>query len=318
MSDIDRTMGFIKGFTDKALSQSSNLANRLSYASGSNKSISFRFDPKKPSMEKPPRIGDLLDDHEKKDVNLMLLNEAAEAWIAKFMPNISQCLSMQPEEWACSILSGREEYGMNKAAFDAAWHEGRDRAYRQANSEKAQIDASYSLRGFSLPQGAHVFSNIDAEIRASDAVADINRQQTIKDAEIKLELIKLAATTAAQIKTSLMSMMASFFGNIVQLANHEPGADKMRAKAQAYSAFMSGLSSHYNVELGFEQLRLDAAKTKASTDQVNVKLNSDLAYKGMDSRNTGLAQAAKGFAEAAGSAANAASSLQAELFSGQM
>lgn len=318
MSDIDQTMKFIQNFTDKAVTSSTAMANRLTMASGLNKEIKFSFDPNKPNMEKPPKIGDLLDDNEKQDVNVMLLNDAAEAWIQKYFPNIADCLSVQPEEWACGILSGRDAFGMNKAAFDASWHEGRDRAYRQAGTEKAQIDASYSLRGFGLAPGAHASAMVSAEIRASDAVADINRQQTIKDAEIKLELIKLAANTATQVKTSLMQMLSSFFGNIVSLAKHDPGADKMRARAQAYSAFMGGLSNYFNVELGFEKLRLDTAMAKTATEEANVKLNSELKFKGIDSRNAGFAQAANGFAQAAGSAANAASSLQAELYSGQI
>ena len=318
MSDIDKTMQFIQRFSEEALKSSSAFANRLTMATGAPGKVSFNYNPSKPSMEKPPKIGDLLDDQEKQDVNVMLLNDAAENWIRKYLPNLSGCLDVEPDQWACGILSGRNEFGMNKQAFDAVWHEGRDRAYRQAQSEKQQINAAYSLRGFSLPPGALISATNNAEIRASEAIADINRQQIIKEAEIKLELIKLAASTATQLKGSLMQMLASFFGNIVQLAKHDPGADKMRAKAQAYSSFISGLSSYFNTELGFEKLKLDTAIAKSSTEEANIKIGSELTYKGIDSRNAGLAQAASGFADAAGAAANAQSSLQAELFSGQV
>lgn len=318
MSDIDKTMRFIQSFSEQALRQSTAFGNRLTMATGTHGKINFKYNPSKPGMEKPPKIGDLLNDHEKQDVNVMLLNDAAENWIKKYLPNLSGCLDVEPDQWACGILSGRDEFGMNKEAFDAVWHEGRDRAYRQAQSEKQQINAAYSLRGFSLPPGALISATNNAEIRASEAIADINRQQIIKEAEIKLELIKLAAVTATQLKGSLMQMLASFFGNIVQLAKHDPGADKMRARAQAYSAFMSGLSNYFNVELGFEKLKLDAAIAKSSTEEANIKIDSELSFKGIDSRNAGFAQAARGFAEAAGAAANAQSSLQAELFNGQM
>lgn len=315
MSTIDTTMSFVRSFSEKAMSDARNHASRLSSWDLNQKDIDFKFNPKRPDMKEPPNIGDLLSDYETQDVNVLLLNDAAEAWIKKYFPNMFDCISSEPETWACGILGGSAEFGMNKKAFDAAWHEGRDRAYRQARSEKAQIDATYSAQGFDLPQGAYMAALTHAEVRASEAVAEINRQQTIKDAEIKQELIKLAVQTATQLKTSMMQMLASFFCKVVDLARHEPGADKMRAKAQAYSAFISGLSSYYNVELGFEKLRLDAERTKAGVSETNMKLKAELTQKGLDSKNASLGQVAKGFADAAGAAANAASSLQAELYS---
>lgn len=317
-SDIDRTLGFIQQFSDQAMSSASSMANRLAMATGTTKEVKFTYDPNKPVMDKLPSLSDLLADYETQDVNVTLLNDAAEEWIAKYLPNIAECLDTQPEQWACGILSGTREFGMNKAAFDAAWHVGRDRAYRQSSTEKAQIEALHSLRGFSLPSGSFASSMVSADIRASDAIAEINMQQAIKEAEVKLELIKLAATTATQVKTSLMGMLANFFGNIVSLSKHEPGAEKLKAKSQAYSSFISGLSNYFNVELGFEKLRLDAAKAKTDTEEVNAKMDAELSFKGIDSRNAGFAQAARGFADAAGAAANAASSLQAELYSGQV
>lgn len=318
MSDIDQSMDFLRQFAGDALSKAGQLAGRPTWLDVSNQNIGFSYTANKPSIEKPPKLSDILNDFDTQDVEVTLLNDAAERWIAKYLPNIGSAASMHPDAWVDGILSGREPFGLNKDAFDAAWHEGRDRAYRQAGTEKAQIDAMYSVRGFGLPSGAHITAMTAAEIRASDTIADIHRQQTIKDAEIKLELIKFAVQTATQLKTALMSMLASFFGNIVSLAKHEPGADKMRAKAQAYSAFISGLSNYYDVELGFEKLRLEAARTQSGVSEANAKIRADGAAKGIDSRNSAIGAIANGFAQAAGSAANAQSSLQAELFSGQL
>lgn len=318
MSNVDNSAGFLQDFAQQALQRAADASNRSSIWNLNTPGISFSHTVTKPGMEKPPSIGDLLNDYEKKDINVLLMNDAAEAWIKKYFPNIQSCLSYQPEDWACGILSGQRPFGLNKDAFNAVWHEGRDRAYKQADEERSQILADYSSRGFSLPPGAMIAALRHADLRAGQLIADVNRQQTIKDAEIKLELIKFAAETAATLKTALMNMLASFFGNIVQLAQHDPGADKMRAKAQAYSAFISGMSSYYNVELGFEELRLNAAKTKAEVNEANAKIKADSSLKGVDSRNHALGQAASGFAQAAGAAANAQSSLQAELFSGSI
>lgn len=315
---IDKTTSFLSSFAEKATSDARNFANRVSTWHMPTVLADFNFDPQKPNLEKPPGIGDLLDEYEKQDINVLMLNDVAEQWINKWFPNIGSCMKYQPEEWACGILSGEKPFGLNREHFEAVWHDGRDRAYRQASSEAAQIQSEYSLRGFSMPTGAMIGAQRASEIRASEAIADINRQQTIKDAEIKLELIKFAADTAAKLKTGMMSMLASFFGDIVRLANHDPGADKMRAKAQAYSAFMSAMSNYYNVELNFENLRLRAAQIKAGVDVDNAKVRIDADAKGIDSKNQALGQAARGFTDAAGAAANAQSSLQAELYSGSI
>lgn len=318
MSNIDDSAAFLQQFSQQALQRAVEAANRTVSWNISTPNISFSHSVKQAGMDKPPKLADLLDEGEKEGVDFLLLNDAAEAWINKYFPNINSCLSYQPEEWACGILSGERPFGLNRAAFEATWHDGRDRAYRQADSERRQVGVDYSLRGFSQPPGAAIYALRAADVRANEAIADINRQQTIKDAEIKLELIKFAAQTAAQLKTALMQMLASFFGKIVDLRNYDQGADKMRARAQAYSAFVNGLSSYYNVELGFEQLRLEAAKVKAGVQESNAKVKAELTAKGVDSRNSALGAAANGFAQAAGVAANAQSSLQAELFSGQI
>lgn len=315
-NNIDQTTEFLQDFAAKALQKANEVASRTTVWNANPQNISFSHTVKQPVLDKPMGLSDLLTDNEKQDVDVLILNDAAEAWIKKYFPNISSCLSYQPEDWACGILSGQHPFGLNREAFDAAWHSGRDRAYRQASTERAQTLNDYSSRGFSQAPGAALAALREADVRASDAIAEVNRQQTIKDAEIKLELIKFAAQTAAQLKTGLMSMLASFFGKVVDLRNHDQGAEKMRAKAQAYSAFMSGMSSYYNVELGFEQLRLNAAKIRSDVSVESGKLKSEASLKGVDSRNAALGQAASGFATAAGTAASAQSSLQAELFSG--
>lgn len=316
MSNIDESAEFLQGFSTQALQRAVESANRTQVWDIQAPNVSFSHTVRQPALEKPASIGDLLDDYEKQDVNVIMLNGIAEDWIARYLPNLHGCLKDQPDEWVCGILSGEKPFGMNKSAFDAAWHEARDRAFRQASTERKETMADYASRGFSQPPGATLAALRSAEIRASDAIGDVNRQQAIKDAEIKVELVKLAVETATQLRTALMQLLASFFGNIVALANHDPGSDKMRAKAQAYSAFMGGLSSFYNVELGFEQLRLEAAKAKSSVQVDSAKVKADLTAKGVDSRNSALGQAANGFATAAGAAANAQGTLQAELFSG--
>lgn len=305
---------FLQSFSQDALSRAANLSGRIGSFSPGPSNIDFNFTPSKPNISKPPAIGDLLGE-DTKGSSIEFLNRETEKWLDKYFPNLNSCMKYQPEEWACGILTGQKPFGLSREIFEAVWHEGRDRAYRAAGAEKAQIQAEYSLRGFSLPNGAMINAMRSAEIRASEAIAEVNRAQMVKDAEIKLDLVKFAASTAAQIKTSMMQALANFYQQWAAVLNRD--VDMARSKAQAYAALTSALSSYYNVEMGFEELRLKAAQSKSGAQEAKARIG---AQEGQvkASQYSALAAAAKAFADAAGSAANAQGSLQAELYNGQL
>lgn len=311
---IDKSSDFLQTFSQGALKGATTLANRIGSFVPSRGNVDFNYSPSRPNISRPQPIGDFLDE-DTKGASIAFLNAETERWLDKYFPNLNSCMKYQPEEWACGILTGQKPFGLSREVFDAVWHDGRDRAYRAANSERSQVAADYSLRGFSMPNGAMVAAFRDAEIRASAAISEVNRAQAIKDAEIKLELVKFAATTAVQIKTGMMQVLANFYSQWVAVMTKD--SDTARNKAQAYSAFTNGLSAYYNVELGFEELRLKAAQGKANAQEVQAKLSMQEGEV-RSSQNAALAQAAKGFADAAGAAANAQGSLQAELYSGQL
>lgn len=310
----DQSAAFLQSFATDALSRASNLSGRIGSFSPAPNNIDFTYTPNKPNISKPPAIGDLLGG-DTKGSSIEFLNRETEKWLDKYFPNLNSCMKYQPEEWACGILTGQQPFGLSREIFEAVWHEGRDRAYRAADSEKAQIQGEYNLRGFTLPQGAMIHAMQSAELRASEAIAEINRAQTVKDAEIKLDLVKFAASTAAQIKTSMMQSLANFYQQWSAVLNRD--VDLARSKAQAYSALTSALSSYYNVEIGFEELRLKAAQAKSGVQEARAKIGTQEGQV-KTAQYSSLASATKAFADAAGSAANAQGSLQAELYSGQL
>lgn len=311
---IDQSSGFLQQFANDALSRASTLANRVGSFVPAPGKVNFSYVPSKPNITRPPAIGDLLGEDTKGD-SIQFLNAETEKWMDKYFPNMNSCLKYQPEEWACGILTGQQPFGLSREVFEAVWHEGRDRAYRAANTEQAQIRAEYSLRGFSMPPGAMIAAQRNSEIRAGEAIADVNRTQMLRDAEIKLDLVKFAATTAAQLKTGMMQVLANFYGQWVGVMNRD--VDLARSKAHAYSALTSALSSYYNVELGFEELRLKAAQGKMSAQEYTGRLGMQEGEV-RASQNQALASAARAFADTAGATANAQGSLQAELYSGQI
>jgi hypothetical protein len=312
MGDIVSSQSYLQGFADSAINRAQVLANRIGSFSPGSTNVDFNYTPTKPNIQPPPSIGDLLATDTSGAAKAFLDGET-EKWLAKFFPNLTSALRNQPEAWADGILSGSAPFGLPNEVHEAVVHAGRDRAYRAADSEKAQIRTGYSMRGFATPPGAAIAAMNNADIRAGDAIAEVNRGQMIRDGDIKIELSKFAAELAAQLKTGMLQVLANFYSQWADVLKQN--TDIARAKAQAYAALTSGLSSYYNVELGFEELRLKAAAGKADAQEAAIKVRMQEGEV-RAAQNRALAQAADAFARASSAAANAQSSLQAELYTG--
>lgn len=313
-STIDKSIDFLQDHATTALGTATALANRIGSFVPAPQSVSFSYSPKKPNLQPPPSFGDLLP-ADTSPSTIQFLDGEVDKWISKYFPELNACLRTTPEEWLCGIITGEKPLGLSKEHFDAIWHEGRDRAYRASATEQAVLRASFSERGFSTPPGALIGALNSSEIRASEAIADVNRQENIRSAEIKLDLLKFAEEQAVRLKLGIMGEIATFYARWIDLMNRD--VDVARSKAQAYAALSSALSSYYNVELGFEELRLRAAqgRMEADTQKGRIKMQEGEVRA---AQNSALAQAAKAIGDVSAAAANAQSSLQADIFSGSV
>lgn len=315
MSTIDQTLTFLSGHAQSALADANDVTNRMAFLTDlPTRSAGFAFTPNKPNVSKPESFGDILPG-DTSEASIQYLDAKMDAWLAKFFPELADCLKSTPEEWLCGIITGSAPFGLSREVFETVWHQGRDRAYRTAASETATLRAEFSARGFSLPPGALIGAINAAEVRAGEAVAEVNRTQTVKDAEIKLDLLKFAEEQAIRLKLGIMQALGDFYRQWISLPGRD--ADIARAKTAAYASLNSALSDYYRVELGFEELRLRAAEANAGFNLRENDKNAHLvdAYNG---RNTSLAQAAQAFGEISAGAANAAGSLQAEVSTGAL
>ena len=311
-STTDKSIEFLQQHATAALKTATSLANRIGSFVPASRSVSFSFRPDKPNLQPPPSFGELLP-ADTSPASIRFLDAEVDKWMDKHFPEISGALRYAPEEWLVGIITGQSPLGLSKAHFDTVWHEGRDRAYRAAATEQAALRANFSERGFSTPPGALIGALNSSEIRASEAIADVNRQQNIRNAEIKLDLLKFAEEQAIRLKLGIMGEVATFYGRWIELMNKD--VDTARSKAQAYAALSSALSSYYNVELGFEELRLRAAQGRLEADVQQSRADM-VEGEVRAAQNGALAQAARAFGDISGAAANAQSSLQADIFSG--
>ena len=307
MADIDSNIAQLFDFASEALAQAQAAAGRISTFIPSVKSADLNFTANLPQMAKPAVLTDFLQaDNSSNTLNFV--NVETEALIDQYFPEINGCLRYPPEEWLCGIITGQKPFGLSNEVFEAVWHQSRDREYRARNSATEQIRSEFSARGFSMPPGAMLKAITRAEERASEAIGEVNRAQTVRDSEIKLDLLKFAEEQAIRLKLGIFQASADYYRVLMELPNKDIEASRM--KVAAYASFNDAMSQYYRVQLGFEELRLQAASLR-----MNGKLDeSRLRVAASDgSRNSALGQVAQGFASVAEGAANAAGTLNANV-----
>lgn len=305
--NIQRLMDFAESALREARAAEGRIASFIPNVTGAK----LDYEWQKPNMPLPSTLGELLAPDTTTE-RIRFLDNEAEKWVDKYFPEINACLRTSPEEWLCGIITGQKPFGLSKEVFEAVWHESRDREYRARNSAVRQINAEFSQRGFDMPSGAHIAAITQAEQAAADAIGEVNRAQTVKDAEIKLDLLKFAEEQAIRLKLGVLQAMAAFYNQWVDIPDKDYEAGRL--KTQAYAAFQSALSSYYNVQLGFEELRLQAENLR-----MNGKLDESrlrvMAGSG-DTRNAALGQAVRAFGDVASSASGSAGTLQANIVTG--
>lgn len=309
MASIDDNITRLFDFANDALGRASAASGRVSNFIPSIHGANLDFTASVPQMTRPAAISDFLPVNNSSST-LQFLSTETEGLIDQYFPEINGCLRYPPEEWLCGIITGQKPFGLSKEVFEAVWHESRDREYRARNSAVEQIRSEFSARGFSSPPGAMFKAIMRAEERASDAIGEVNRAQTVRDAEIKLDLLKFAEEQAIRLKLGIFQSIADYYRVLMDLPSKDIEASRM--KVAAYASLNDSLSQYYRVQLGFEELRLQAASLR-----MNGKLDENrLRVAAADgSKNNALGQITGAFASAAEGAVNAAGTLNANIVS---
>lgn len=308
--EYEQTTVFLQKLASRALSEAQNTRGMLwNTLPPQLAERTLTHEVERPDFGARPVFSDVFEHGDSTSPEIMRLNGEADEWMEKYFPAMNGALKTLPDDMLVGIISGVKPYGLDKTVLEIVWHRARDRAYRASNSEQRTLEARFSSAGFSLPPGALATAIIESEQRAGQAIAEVNWQQAIKDAEIKIELLKFAEEQAIRLKLGIMQQMGDFYRLWHSVPDRD--IDRARVRAQALGAFHSSLASYNNIEMAFEELRFKVAAGKES-----VKLESDARRVGMASASHtsgGLGQAVSAFGQIASGAASAASSLVARV-----
>jgi len=310
---IDTTNSQLFALAQQSLSYASGSAGRINVSAKPNlKETPFSYTVGSINLQEPPKFSDLFGGTDNAAVNIASVNGEVDAWMDKYFPSINSGFQGVPEDYLVGVISGVKPFGMAGTIFEMVWNQSRDRAGRSVRSERATLSAAFSSRGFSLPPGALIDQLAQSERRAVDAVLDVSREQAIKDADIKLQLLQQAVQLATQLKLGILNAASDMFR--VYTSMYQLDSQSAQIKASAYQSFYNALSSYYGVEVNMEQLKLRAAETKAGVDG-GIDSNRIRNY-GADSTGQAHGYAAQAFGDIAGKAASAIGTLDAHITSG--
>ena len=310
MASIDSNIEKLFSIANSALSTAREQASRIHYSTPNIGNPSLGYTPGRSGATKPLALSDMLTTDDS-SARLQFLDQESEKWLDTYFPELQACLKSEPERWLCGIITGQKPFGLSEDVFRAVWLQARDREYRTRNSASQQLRGDFSRRGFSLPPGAMTAAMSRVEREASDAIGAVNIAQAIRDSEIKLDLLKFAEEQALTLKRGILIVLADFYRTWVELPNKALEASRLKV---AYQSLNSALSDYYRVELGWEELRLQAANLR-----MNGRLDADrirVSAANGDNRNAAVATATSAFADVAASASNAAGTMQANIISG--
>jgi hypothetical protein len=310
-SQYDSTTAFLQGVAQQALTAASNNASRI-YSLPPNVNLrrpDFDITLDKPNIGPPPTFSDLFGS-DSTDPSIQYMDEQADKWVSKYFPELNACFKNLPEETLCGILTGTKPFGIDKTVFELVWHQARDRARRTVTSEQRTLAAEFSARGFQLPPGAYADGMVQIAQRGTESVLDVNRDQAMKDAEIKQRMLEVALQLATQLKLGVLNALADFYRMWISVS--EQDIEKARVRAQAMAALYQALSSYYNVEIAFQNLRLDAARVDAETD-INVDRNELTRQGNFGPVASALGTATAAMADTAAAASQAGGSLTAQV-----
>jgi hypothetical protein len=311
MATVDNVIDQLQSTANSALSSARQTASRIGFVDVSVTNPGFDFTVNDPNLAPPPTLGDLFPGTDTSSEIVRFGDAQTEAVIDKYFPELNACLRSKPEEWCCNILSGDNEYGLNRTVFEIVWQRARDREYRSGASSVATLANDLSNRGFTLPPGTLIQAQVEANLTAQQNLAEVNREQQIQEATIKLDLLKFAEEQAIRLKLGLLDAIRGFYQ--VWFSVPDKDIERGRIRAQAQASLYNALASYYNVELGFEELRLRAeqARTGVDLETTNLRIQNL-----RDGRNGALGLAVQGFSDVAAAASNAGGALVAEITSG--
>lgn len=176
------------------------------------------------------------------------------------------------------ILGGT---GLNPAVEQALWDRARDRETQIALANERDVMRSSESLGFALPPGALAAQLRDAQQAYHDKLSTLNRDISIKQAEMEQENLKQAIAEGLQLESQLMDYAIKIeqmafdaaraaADNAMQLYN--AGVERFKALLQGFQTYADAYETIIKAELN----KVEVYKAELEGEKIKADINSSL------------------------------------------
>lgn len=188
--------------------------------------------------------------------------ETAKSEISDALPILLTDSPQDPDQVLDQMIEGGL-LGLSRQALEAQFNRARDRAHREMHRQEDSVASLVAARGFSLPPGTMAKQVERLQAETVSALADVNREQTIRENEIAIE------------NARLISRLRLEAGQLV-----------IQTQLQLFEAFQSGKISIVEFKLRAAQTIIAAKESavQAVATFIDAKVRARLAPLEIDAR----------------------------------
>lgn len=170
--------------------------------------------------------------------------------------------------------------GLNQDVENAIWDRGREREARAQAEALAQLDRMEAL-GYALPPGIYTDARIKIITETDAAQRGHSREVMVKSAELELDNVKHALTTATQLEGQLIDYTNDTEQRLFESTRYatEAGVSIYNAKVQAYAAMVDVYRAKvqaYEARVRAETAKVDAYRAEVAAEEAKAQVNRAL------------------------------------------
>jgi hypothetical protein len=226
---------------------------------------------------------------------IKLLSDELAAYFAKYYPLASDAFD-EATSWLVNTITNGGT-GIPQAIEDQIWQRARERIIREGQRLESTITSSYAARGFSLVQGPMIHDLNQARNEQAGRIGEASTAIAAKQAEIAIETIKFAITTAIDSRFKAMNAAADY---IRAIASAPDAASRLvSTNSDAKAKMMDATAGLYRARLSRDELVIRSQSDRMQTDSHFALGSLDAFQKQIDGEVRAAAAAADAYAKVA-------------------
>lgn len=206
---------------------------------------------------------------------------AVEPTIREYTPGSNYASALLSQTQAALLERIRDGgTGLTPAVENAIWDRGRERELRTQADAIAQIDQMEAL-GYALPSGRFLDARLKVITETDYAIRGHSREVMVKTAELELDQVKHALTTAVQLEGQLIDYSNAVETRIFEAAKYATEAQVQiyNAKVQAFGAMVEVYRTKvaiYEAQVRAEISKVDTYRAEIAAEEAKSNINRSL------------------------------------------